>query len=143
MSKNCQCYSEPFLRHHQCRNILNIIVMDNSFFSMDRLIEFGLSMAVAQQMVNTMNQTMQNMYVPGAMNPMQQPASQIYYAILDDKQSGPYSEQELSRLIADKKVTKDTYVWKPGMIDWQKVENVPDILKLVALTPPKFDVNQH
>lgn len=117
--------------------------MENSFFSMDRLVEFGLSLAVAQQMVNTMNQAMQNMYVPGAMNPMQQPASQTYYAILDDKQSGPYSEQELSRLIADKKVTKDTYVWRPGMIDWQKVENVPDVLKLVALTPPKFDINQH
>ncbi len=62
---------------------------------------------------------------------------------MDGKRSGPYSEQELSRLIADKKVTKVTYVWRPGMIDWQKVENVPDILRLVALTPPKFDINQH
>ena len=117
--------------------------MENSFFSMDRLVEFGLSMAVAQQMVNTMNYAMQNMYVSGAMNPMQQSAPQTYYAILDDKQSGPYSEQELSRLIADKKIAKDTYVWRPGMIDWQKVENVPDILRLVALTPPKFNINQH
>ena len=113
--------------------------MENSFFSMDRLIEFGLSMAVAQQMVNSMNYAMQNMYVPGAMNPVQQSASQTYYVILDDKQSGPYSEQELSRLIADKKVTKDTYVWKPGMLDWQKAENTPDVLRLVALTPPVFN----
>ena len=115
--------------------------MDNSFFSMDRLVEFGLSMAVAQQMVNTMNQAMQNMYVPGAMNPMQPQASLSYYVIMDDKQSGPYSEQELLRLITDKKVTKDTYLWKPGMRDWEKIENVPDILILVALTPPTFDVN--
>ena len=28
---------------------------DNSFFSMDRLIEFGLGMGVAQQMINVMN----------------------------------------------------------------------------------------
>ena len=115
--------------------------MDNSFFSMDRLVEFGLSMAVAQQMVNAMNQAMQNMYVPGAMNPMQPQASLSYYVIMDDKQSGPYSEQELLRLITDKKVTKDTYLWKPGMRDWEKIENVPDILRLVALTPPTFDVN--
>ena len=117
------------------------MVMDNKFFSMDKLLEFGLSMAVAQQMVNTMNQTMQNMYVPGAMNPMQPRVNHTYYVVLDNKQSGPYSEQELSRLIADKKVTKDTYVWEPGMLDWQKVENTPDVLKLVALTPPAFNAN--
>lgn len=108
---------------------------------MDRLVEFGLSMAVAQQMVNTMNQAMQNMYVPGTMNTMQPQVNQTYYVVFEEKQFGPYSEQELSRLITDKKVTKDTYVWKPGMLDWQKVENVPDVLRLVALSPPKFDIN--
>ena len=45
----------------------------NSFFSIDRLVEFGMSLAVAQQMTQMMNQTMQSMYVPGAMNPMQPP----------------------------------------------------------------------
>lgn len=28
---------------------------DNSFFSIDRLVEFGVGMAVANQMVRTMN----------------------------------------------------------------------------------------
>ena len=31
---------------------------NNSFFSVDRLVEFGLGMAMAQQMVGMMNQTM-------------------------------------------------------------------------------------
>ena len=39
--------------------------MDNNFNSIERLMEFGMGMAVAQQMVNTMNYAMTNMNVPG------------------------------------------------------------------------------
>lgn len=113
--------------------------MENSFFSIDRLIEFGMGMAVAQQMVRMMNETIQNMYVPGTMNPMQPSPSNIYYVILDGLQSGPYSEGELARLIEQKKITKDTYIWKPGMTDWQTAERLPDVLRLVALTPVPFN----
>ena len=79
---------------------------EDSFFSINRLVEFGISLAVAQQMVQTMNQAMTNMQVPGAMNSMQSAPQQFYYAIIEGKQAGPFSEQELSRLIAEKKVVK-------------------------------------
>ena len=50
---------------------------ENSFYSVDRLVEFGLGMAMAQQMVQMMNQTMQSMYVPGSIQSMpQRPALQ-------------------------------------------------------------------
>lgn len=113
--------------------------MENSFFSIDRLIEFGMGMAVAQQMIRTMNDSMQSMYVPGAMNPMPQSPSNMYYVIMDGQQSGPYSDGELSRLIGQKKVTKDTYIWRPGMQEWLTAENLPDVLKLVALQPVPFN----
>lgn len=111
---------------------------EHSFYSMDRLIEFGMSMAIAQQMVQTMNTAIQQTHVPGAMNPMQPPTQQFYYAMLDGKQAGPFSEQELSRLIAEKKIEKHTYIWKPGMLQWELAEKMPEILKLVALAPPPF-----
>lgn len=38
---------------------------DNSFNSIDRLLEFGMSMAVANQMINTMNYAMSNMNIAG------------------------------------------------------------------------------
>jgi hypothetical protein len=115
---------------------------DDSFFSINRLVEFGMGMAVAQQMVNTMNNAMANMHVPGAMNPMQSPEQQFYYAIIEGNQAGPFSEQELSRLIAEKKVVKETYIWKPGLLKWEIAEKMPEILKLVALAPPPFYQNQ-
>lgn len=112
---------------------------EDNFFSMDRLVEFGMSMAVAQQMVKSMNHSMVNMHVPGVMNSLQSAQSQIYYVMIDGKQAGPFSEQELSRLIVDNRVVKDTFIWKPGMAKWDIAENVPDALRLVALSPPPFD----
>ena len=114
---------------------------EDSFFSINRLIEFGMSMAVAQQMVKSMNLTMTNMHIPGAMNPMQPAPQQFYYAMIEGKQAGPFSEQELSRLISEKKVLKETYIWKPGLTNWEIAEKLPEVLKLVALAPPPFQQN--
>ncbi len=115
---------------------------DDSFFSTNRLIEFGMSMAVAQQMVQTMNSAISNMQIPGSMNPMQPAPAPFYYAIIEGSQAGPFSEQEISRLIAEKKIVKETYIWKPGLPNWQIAEKLPEIIKLVALAPPPFQQNQ-
>ena len=111
-----------------------------NFYSIDKLVEFGMSMAVARQMVNSMNEMIVNMHIPGVMNPMRPPQqeTQIFYAIIDGKQAGPFSETELGRLIAEKKVVKETYVWMPGMKEWQLAENTSPVLRLVAITPPEF-----
>lgn len=111
---------------------------DSSFFSMERLVEFGLGMAVAQQMVKTMNHSISTMEVPGAMNPIQEPPQKFFYAMIEGNQIGPFSEQELSRLISEKKVVKETYLWRNGMLQWEMAEKIPEVLKLVALTPPPF-----
>ena len=113
---------------------------DQSFFSTDRLVEFGLSMAVANQMVGTMNQTMANMHIPGAGNPMRQPEKPklVYYAVLEGKPAGPFSDTEVARLINEKKMDKNTYVWYPGLKTWVTAENLPEVLKLIALTPPQI-----
>ena len=108
---------------------------DDDFFSIDRLVEFGMGMAIAQQMVNTMNNAITNMHVSGSFHPIP-PHLQFYYVIIENKQSGPFTEQELTRLILEKKITKETYIWKPGMSNWATAEKVPEILKLVALVPP-------
>lgn len=115
--------------------------MDNqSFFSINRLIEFGLGMGIAQQMVNMMNQYMHQMYVPGSIQSMPKPMPQIYYVAIDGQQTGPLNDSELSQLISQKKVNKDTLAWVPGMMDWKPIEQIPAILKVVALTPPPLNV---
>ncbi len=110
----------------------------DNFYSIDRLVEFGLGMAVAQQMVGAMNHALQNTHVPGAQTPMLGRPTYAYHVVLDGKQAGPFNEQEVARLIAEGKLSKGTYVWRPGMPVWQTAENVPEVLRLVALAPPPF-----
>lgn len=109
---------------------------ENSFFSMDRLVEFGLGMAMAQQMVQVMNQSLKQMYIPGSVQTMPAPSAHLFYVVLDGQSVGPLTESDLFLLVANKKVTKDTLAWMPGMSGWQAMGQIPAILKIVALTPP-------
>jgi hypothetical protein len=80
---------------------------DDNFFSIDRLVEFGLGVAVARQMTASMNAAIENTQFPG---PRQVPAAapKNYHVMLDGKAAGPFTETELSRLITDGKVNKLT-----------------------------------
>jgi membrane protease subunit (stomatin/prohibitin family) len=109
--------------------------MDNNFSTLDRLMDFGLGMGMAQQMINMMNQTMQSMQLPQSSQPAIQKQNEWYVAI-DNKASGPYTEAELKGLMLDKKVNKDTLVWCSGMKEWQKIEYTPAVLKMIIQLPP-------
>ena len=115
--------------------------MEDNFYSIDRLMEFGLGLGMAQQMVRVMNETMTTMYDPGSINTMPKPAPQPTYVDLDGHPSGPYTEAEIGQLISRGLVNKNTLVWQPGMNSWQPVESVPSVLKIVALTPPPLPPN--
>jgi hypothetical protein len=69
------------------------------------------------------------------MQPNQQ-SGRAYYAAIDGKQAGPFSETEIVRLINERRVFKETQVWFSGMKSWLPAENVPEIMRLMLLTPP-------
>lgn len=109
------------------------------FFSMDRLVEFGLGVAVAQQMARSMNHALENTHVPGSQTPMLAPTARLYYVALDGKAAGPFGETEFSALIAQSRITKDSLVWRPGMSRWEPAENIPEVLRMVAMCPPPLN----
>jgi hypothetical protein len=109
---------------------------DNQFASIDRLVQFGLGVGVARQMVDSMNLAVRNAHVPGAQTPMIGAPSVNYFVMLGEKQAGPFASQELTSLIVTGQVNKDTYVWRAGMPAWEPAANVPEVLRLVALAPP-------
>lgn len=108
---------------------------DNNFSTLDRLLEFGIGMGMAQQMVNLMNQSMQAMRIPTTAMPVQ-PKETEWYIAINSKASGPFAENEIKKLLLEKRITKDTLVWCTGMSDWQKIECTPSILKLFLQLPP-------
>lgn len=115
---------------------------NDNFLSLDRLVEFGLGMSMARQMVNVMNESMQNMYVPGSIKTISAPPSlTTIYVAIEGSSIGPLSESEFSQLVTNKTVTKDTLAWMPGMQNWQPIEKIPAILKIVALSPPPLPTN--
>jgi len=109
--------------------------MEQHYDSIDKMMEFGLSMAVAQQMMNTMNSAIGGMSVPT----VQVQAPQLpgktpqYYAVLDDNVSGPFSEEELKSLVAYGKLTGESLMWRNGMSQWSKASTLPEINKLLLL----------
>lgn len=115
---------------------------NDNFLSLDRLVEFGLGMSMARQMVNVMNESMQNMYVPDSIKTISAtPSPTTIYVAIERSSIGPLSESEFSQLVTNKTVTKDTLAWMPGMQNWQPIEKIPAILKIVALSPPPLPTN--
>ncbi|MBE6308314.1 MAG: DUF4339 domain-containing protein [Bacteroidales bacterium] len=105
--------------------------MNNNFDSIDRLIEFGMSLAVAQQMVATMNYAMTNLAVPKLGEP--QNAVKKYFAAIDNAQAGPFNEDEIKELVVKGKITGETLVWRYGLPGWQQAKMIPEVNTMLLL----------
>lgn len=71
-----------------------------------------MELAIANQMINTMNQSMAHMDIAGSKMPI--PTSNLlFYIVLDGAQAGPFSEAEVIRLIQEK-----AYYHYIGLAPW-------------------------
>ena len=112
---------------------------DNNFNSIERLMEFGMSMAVAQQMMQTMNHAMQNMTTPQFRNVNVPLPQQIhFYALVNDIPQGPFTEQELKAHILANRISKETLVWINGMPGWMQAQQVPEVSEFLVHLPPSL-----
>jgi hypothetical protein len=112
--------------------------MENcNFNSLDKLLEFGMSMAVAQQMMQTMNNAMNQMQTPqfNSLN-MNVPKPMLFYALVNDIPQGPFTEDVIISHIIANRINKVTMVWFNGLPGWMQAEQVPEVNKLFALVPP-------
>jgi hypothetical protein len=112
--------------------------MENqNYNSIEKLIEFGMSMSIAQQMMQTMNHAIQNMVTP-QFQQVNVPVPKLvqYYALVNDIPQGPFTEQELLNHIVDNHITNETFVWHNGMPGWMPAKQVPEVSKIINLMPP-------
>lgn len=114
--------------------------MTTDFSSLDKLVEFGLGIGIATQMMNTMNHVIANTAYPGVgINPgvttaacAPAAASQLYI-VYDGRVAGPLDSKELSDLVAKGFVAKDTFCWQPGMSGWKFASDIPEVNKYLLL----------
>lgn len=100
------------------------------------LVEFGLGIAVAQQMVNTINHCIDNMKTPGADSRIQNSYNQnLFHIVSNNNVTGPFTLDEITVLIRAKTITVETLAWRYGLSGWTKAGNIPEINKLIMLNP--------
>ena len=115
--------------------------MNTDFSSIDRLVEFGMGLALAQQMMTTMNSAINNMQVAGvnagttgqAGNPLPSFNHTGWYAVINNRQAGPLNNAEVIKLIQNDDIEDNTLMWRPGMKGWQMACNIPEINKVMIL----------
>jgi ribosomal protein S27E len=55
-----------------------------------------------------------------------------WYAMIAGKQQGPFDVATLARRVGGGEVTLRTYLWKPGMGDWKRASEVPEVSTIFA-----------
>ncbi len=66
--------------------------------------------------------------VPGAIAP--------YFAAINGQQVGPFDGAALKGQIAGGQITRETLLWKQGMVNWTAASMVSDVAPLFASVPP-------
>ncbi len=90
--------------------------------------------AVGSGMAGAIGGMMQGMNQPMQTPP---PPPQIQYNIsVNGQQSGPFNWQQLQQMAQSGQFTKDTYVWKQGMANWELAGNVQELASLFGAVPP-------
>ena len=97
----------------------------------------GMAMgsAIGQNMAGMMNGALGGVnqqvppQMPGMNVPPVPPVSQ-YNVAVNGQNTGPYTIQVLSQMAAGGQFTKDSLVWKSGMANWQKAEEVAELAPL-------------
>lgn len=97
-------------------------------------MEFGMSMAIAQQMMQTMNHALNNMqslHISNSSMPL--PSQKMYYALVNDIPQGPFTETEITNYIVNKSINEDTLIWNKELPGWMAAKQVPEVNKLFLI----------
>lgn len=63
----------------------------------------------------------------------------LYYIIEDNQESEPLSVNELK----SRKITENTYVWRKGLTDWTKANEVDELKNIIIYSPPPFNPHKN
>jgi hypothetical protein len=65
-----------------------------------------------------------------------------YFVAVNGQQTGPYDASGLRQLIDRGQLTRDSLVWKEGMLNWVAAGTVAELAPLFASIPPPLPTNQ-
>lgn len=115
-----------------------LVMSEDSSSFIEKMMELGIGLSMVQQMPTMINSVMPqaNQQNLDPTPPPVQPLNQTYLAV-DNSQAGPFSDEELVKLIQGGILTPEVLVWKSGMAAWTPADQVPDVNKLFILSKIK------
>ena len=104
----------------------------------EKMMELGIGLSMIQQMPAMIGSVMPqaNPGVGSLTPPPMKEESRTYLAV-DGTQAGPFTDEELVKLVQNQLLTPETLVWKTGMSTWAPASQVPDVNKLFILSKIK------
>ena len=96
----------------------------------------GMGMGMGFAMANQMGQAMSNNQSKPASAPPPVPPAFNFFIVFNGAQEGPHDFSQLKNLVMQKKLNKDTLVWREGMTNWVSAKDVPELSGVLASVPP-------
>lgn len=113
--------------------------MDNSNLSINNLVETAMAFSMAEMFTKAMG-SISRANLNAIETTFNQPPPRYIYAVINSIQQGPFSLGEILERISAGEITPETYIWKVGMAEWRKANDVEDIRpSLEQLPPPIFE----
>ena len=96
----------------------------------------GLGLALGGQIAGQVGGSMGGAAEPAAVPPPL-PTDNFFVAI-GGQQEGPFNLSQLKQLAGERKIDRDSLVWKEGLPAWTAASGVPDLASIFAGVPPKL-----
>jgi hypothetical protein len=96
----------------------------------DKVVEFGMGMAMVQQIPQMMNaaNAASNQVAPPPL-----PKATAYFLAIDGKQYGPYTVDQLRPFVPTGQINAQTLVWCQGMSAWEPAGMRPDLAPIFTV----------
>jgi membrane protease subunit (stomatin/prohibitin family) len=93
----------------------------------------GAGIAMGAQMANAMGGIAGQ---PASASPPPIPGVAVYHVAVGQSQAGPFDIVTLAKQAQTGEFNRATLVWKPGMAQWTRAGEVPELASLFTNTPP-------
>ncbi len=109
--------------------------MEDGKLSVNNMVEMAMGLSMASLFTQAMNNAAANTNRMINNDRIGVPPRYIH-AITDGVKKGPFSVGEIVAMIRSGEVTQDTYLWKPGMLEWKCAKDIDDISLELHDAPP-------
>ena len=94
-------------------------------------VGLGVGMGIGNMVSNNFNQAQQGLNTPP---PPPQPLQ--FFIAVNGQQTGPFGAEQMAQMAQGGSLTRESLVWKAGMVAWAQAGSVGELASVFTLVPP-------